>query len=46
MRGLLIKYCRHIIEKTGAVVNELSTFMFKRLKKTIELRIMAVENVR
>ena len=45
MRGLFIKYCKHIIEKTGAIADEPSTFIFERLKEAIELRIMAVENV-
>jgi len=44
MRGLPIKYRRHIIEKTGAVADEPSTLIFKRLKEAVELRIMAVEN--
>jgi hypothetical protein len=46
MRGLLIKYCRHIIEKTGAVADEPSTLVFKRLKEAIELRIVAVEGAK
>ena len=44
MRGLPIKYRRHIMEKTGAVVDEPSTLVFERLKEAIELRIMAVES--
>jgi hypothetical protein len=43
MRGLPIKYRRHVIEKIGAVVDEPSTLIFKRLKEAIELRIVAVE---
>jgi len=46
MRGLPIKYHRHIIEKIGAVVDKPSTLMFKRLKEAIESRIMATENVK
>ena len=44
MRGLPIKYRRYIIEKIGAVVDEPSTLIFKRLKEAVELRIMAVES--
>ena len=44
MRGLPIKYRRHIIEKTGAVIDEPSTLIFERLKKAVELRIVAVES--
>jgi hypothetical protein len=44
MRGLPIKYRRHVIEKTGAVVDEPSTLVFERLKEAVELRIMAIEN--
>ena len=43
MRGLPIKYRRHIIEKIGAVVDEPSTLIFKRLKEAVELRIIAIE---
>jgi hypothetical protein len=43
MRGLPIKYRRHIIEKTGAVVDEPNTLIFKRLKEAVELRIVAIE---
>jgi len=46
MQGLPIKYYRHVIEKIGAVADEPSTLIFKRLKKAIELRIMAIENVK
>jgi len=46
MQGLPIKYYRHIIEKIGAVADKPSTHMFKRLKEAVELRIMAVENVK
>jgi hypothetical protein len=44
MRGLPIEYRRHIIEKTGAVADEPSTLIFKRLKEAIELRIIAIES--
>ena len=43
MRGLPIKYRRYIIEKTGAVADEPSTLIFKRLKEAVELRIVAIE---
>ena len=46
MRGLPINYRRHIIEKTGAVADEPRTLIFKRLKKAVELRIMAVEGAK
>jgi len=46
MQGLPIKYYRHVIEKTGAVADEPSTLIFKRLKEAIKLRIIAVENVK
>ena len=44
MRGLPIKYRRHIIEKTRAVADKPSTLIFKRLKEAIELRIIAIES--
>ena len=46
MRGLPIKYYRHIIEKIGAVVDEPSTLIFKRLKEAIESRIVAIEGAK
>ena len=46
MRGLPIKYRRYIIEKTGAVVDEPSTLIFKRLKEAVELRIVAIEGAK
>ena len=46
MRGLPIKYCRHAIEKTGAVADEPRTLVFKRLKKAVESRMMAVEGAK
>ena len=45
MRGLPIKYRRYIMEIIGAVVDEPRTLIFKRLKKAVELRIIATENV-
>ena len=45
MRGLPIKYRRHVMEKTGAVVDEPSTLIFERLKEAVELRIVAVKNL-
>jgi hypothetical protein len=44
MQGLPIKYRRYIIEKTGAVVDEPSTLIFKRLREAVESRIVAVES--
>ena len=46
MRELPIKYCRHVMEKTGAVANEPNILMFKKLKKAVELRIIAVKNAK
>ena len=46
MRGLPIKYRRHAIERTGAVVDEPSTLIFRRLKEAIELRIVAIEGAK
>jgi hypothetical protein len=46
MQGLPIKYCRHVIEKTGAVVDKPSTLIFKRLKEAVELRIIAIEGAK
>jgi hypothetical protein len=46
MRGLPINYCRHIIEKIGAVADEPRTLVFKRLKEAVELRIVAVEGAK
>ena len=34
------------MEQTGAVVDKPSTLIFKRLKKAVELRIVAIENVK
>ena len=42
MQGLPIKYYRYAIEQTGAIVDKPSTLVFKRLKKVIELRIVAI----
>ena len=46
MRGLPIGYCRHAMEKTGAVADKPSTLVFERLKEAVELRIIAVENAK
>jgi hypothetical protein len=46
MRGLPIKYYRHTIEKTGAVADEPSTLIFKRLKEAVESRIVAIEGAK
>ena len=43
MRGLPIKYYRHVIERTGAVIDEPSTCVFKRLREAVESTILAVE---
>ena len=34
------------MEKTGVIVDEPSTLIFKRLKEAVELRIIATENAR
>ena len=44
--GFFIKYYRHTIEKTKAVVDELNIFIFKRLKQAMFLRMIAVENIK
>ena len=44
MQGLPIEYRRHVIEKIGAVADEPSTFIFEKLKKAVESRIVAAEN--
>jgi hypothetical protein len=46
MQGLPIKYRRYIIEKTGAVVDEPRTLIFKRLKDAVESRIVAIEGAK
>ena len=46
IRGLPIKYYRHVIEQTGAVADEPNTLIFKRLKEAVELRIVAVEGAK
>jgi hypothetical protein len=46
MRGLPIKYRRHTVEQTGAVADEPSTLIFKRLKEAVESRIRAVEGAK
>jgi hypothetical protein len=46
IRGLPIKYYRHVMEQTGAVADEPRTLIFGRLKEAVELRIMAVENAK
>jgi len=46
MQGLPIEYCKHVIEKTKAIVNKPSIFMFKRLKMAIKLKIIAVKNAK
>ena len=46
MRGLPIKYRRHIMEKTEAVVDEPSTLIFKRLIEAVELRMVAIESAK
>ena len=43
MRELPIGYRRHVMEKTGAVADEPSTLVFKRLKEAVKSRMMAVE---
>jgi len=46
MHGLPIKYCRHIIEKTGAVADKPSTFMFKRLRQAVLSQMIAIEGTK
>ena len=46
MRGLPVKYYRHVMEKTGAVVDKFNTFVFKRLKKAIESKMIALKNAK
>jgi len=46
MRGLPIKCRRYAIEKTGAMKDEPSTLIFKRLKKAVESRIVAIEGAK
>ena len=46
VQGLPTEYHRHTMEKTGAVADEPSTFVFKRLKKAVELRIIVLENAK
>ena len=46
MWGLPTEYYRHVMEQTGAVADEPSTLIFKRLKEAVELRIIAVENAK
>ena len=46
MRGLPIKCHRYAIKTTGAVVDEPSTLMFKKLKKAIKSRIVTAENAK
>ena len=46
IQGLPIKYHRHAIEKIGAVADEPSTLVFKRLKEAVELRIVTVEGAK
>ena len=46
VRRLPIKYYRYIIERIGAVADELSTFMFERLKQAMLSRITAVEGAK
>ena len=43
MRGLPTEYYSHAIEKTGAMADEPSTLIFKRLRKAVELRTVAIE---
>ena len=45
MYRLLVDYYRYIIGKTGAVADKLSIFDFNRLKKVVELYIMAAEDI-
>ena len=44
MRGLPIEYYRHVIEKTGAVADEPSIFVFERLRQTVLSQMTAIES--
>ena len=46
MRGLPIDYRRYVMEKIGAVADEPSTLIFKRLKEAIKLKIITTENIK
>ena len=46
MRGLPIKYCRHVIEKTGAVADEPNIFIFERLRQAVLSRMTAIEGAK
>jgi len=46
MCGLPIKYYRHIIGKTGAVADELSTFVFKKLRQAMLSQMTAIESAK
>ena len=46
MRGLPIKFRRHVIEKIRAVADKPRTLIFKRLKEAVELRIVAIEGAK
>ena len=41
--GLPIKYYKHVIEKTEAVADEPSTFMFERLRQAVLLLMTAIK---
>ena len=43
MRGLPTKYYRHVIEQIGAVIDEPSTLIFKRLREAVESKMVAIE---
>ena len=43
---LPIEYCRHAIKKTGAVADKPSTFVFRRLKQAVELKIRTAEDAK
>jgi len=42
----LVNYYRYIIKKTGAVANKFSTFNFNKLKKAVELCIIAAKDAK
>ena len=46
MHKFPIKYYRYAIEKTEAIVDKLNTFIFKRLREAIKLKITAIENAK
>ena len=44
--GLLTNYCRHAMAKTGTVADKPDIFNFDKLRKAVELYIMAAEDAK